>query len=416
MAVIVSALVLGVGLGAVGCTGDESATEHTTGTATVAPDAAQHRWLIRAIDLYEPRAINERGQVVGAHGPHPALWEKGKVRDLGALRKGELGRAVAINDRGQVVGRLYSVWSWGDNDAHSMDFSTPFLWQRGRLRDLGLLSGPVKSWPPPYGEGSWGGGAAAINNRGQIVGWSDTRGGDSHAALWQNGKMRDLGTLGGDRSFAVAINDRGQVIGSSTTRSGDQHAFLWEKGTMRDLGTLGGASSEPAAINDRGQVVGSADTGAKNRDGDPIEHAFLWEKGKMIDLGTLGGDGGSARAINERGQIVGWSETGTVDMNDFSIHHAFFWQNGNMRDLGTLGGDISAAAAINDHGQIVGEADTKARRAGYSITHAFLWENGKMRDLGTLDGQDSEAIAINEKSQIIGLSFLHAVLWTPQRG
>jgi uncharacterized membrane protein len=39
-----------------------------------------------------------------------------------------------------------------------------------------------------------------------------------------------------------------------------------------------------------------------------------------------------------------------------------------------------------------------------------------MRDLGTLDGQDSEAIAINEKSQIIGLSFLHAVLWTPQRG
>jgi len=41
--------------------------------------------------------------------------------------------------------------------------------------------------------------------------------------------MTDLGTLGGNFSGPVAINDRGQVVGYSTTASGELHAFLWEK-------------------------------------------------------------------------------------------------------------------------------------------------------------------------------------------
>ena len=63
-----------------------------------------------------------------------------------------------------------------------------------------------------------------INERGQIIGTSG-----KHAFIWQNGKMRDLGTLGGKTSDAVAINERGQVIGQSTTESGRSHAFLWQR-------------------------------------------------------------------------------------------------------------------------------------------------------------------------------------------
>ena len=38
----------------------------------------------------------------------------------------------------------------------------------------------------------------------------------------------DLGTLGGGNSFAHGINAQGQVVGYSTTGAGDTHAFLWE--------------------------------------------------------------------------------------------------------------------------------------------------------------------------------------------
>ncbi|HEY5730708.1 MAG TPA: hypothetical protein VIS72_11690, partial [Anaerolineales bacterium] len=51
----------------------------------------------------------------------------------------------------------------------------------------------------------------------------------------------DLGILGGDSSRAQDINERGQIVGESTNPSGDTHAFLWKNGVMIDLGTLGGS-------------------------------------------------------------------------------------------------------------------------------------------------------------------------------
>ena len=69
----------------------------------------------------------------------------------------------------------------------------------------------------------------------------------------------DLGTLGGIFSVAVAVNEQGQVVGTSQTAARESHAFLWENGVMTDLGTLGGGTDSFAqAINNSGQVAGSA--------------------------------------------------------------------------------------------------------------------------------------------------------------
>jgi probable HAF family extracellular repeat protein len=86
------------------------------------------------------------------------------------------------------------------------------------------------------------------------------------AAIWRDAfiwdakrGMQDLGTLGGDSSIATAINDEGQVVGYSTDASGYGHAFIWDaKNGMQDLGRLPGAGGyvEAVAINDEGQVVG----------------------------------------------------------------------------------------------------------------------------------------------------------------
>ena len=101
----------------------------------------------------------------------------------------------------------------------------------------------------------------------------------------------------------MAINTAGQVLGYSDTAAGVTHAFPWEAGTMTDLGTLGGAWSHAYDINDLGQVVGESDIAS-----DIWHHAFLWDKGVMTDIGALARFS-AARAINDAGQVVGYSNT-----------------------------------------------------------------------------------------------------------
>ena len=72
--------------------------------------------------------------------------------------------------------------------------------------------------------------------------------------------VTDLGTLGGNRSSAAAINARGDVVGWSTL-AGDSaiHAFLYQSRHPRmiDVDPRGATvSSEALAINDRGCIAG----------------------------------------------------------------------------------------------------------------------------------------------------------------
>jgi probable HAF family extracellular repeat protein len=260
-----------------------------------------------------------------------------------------------------------------------------------------------------FGPGWTSGGAAAINERGQVVGTNGTAGGKQHAFLWQNGKMKDLGTLGGRDSGASAINARGQVVGTSLTSAPQRvHAFLWENGKMKDLGTLGGKSSRPRALNNRGQVVGESFTARGT------VHAFLWRSGKMTDLGTLGGSDSFASDVNDRGQVVGSSSTAN------GTQHAFLWQNGKMLDLGTLGARFtgSSATAINGRGQIVGTSYLAQVTQIGQQGHAFVWQHGRMTDLGTLGAgyPTSEAAALNASGVVVGSSrsatgLARPVLW-----
>jgi probable HAF family extracellular repeat protein len=119
----------------------------------------------------------------------------------------------------------------------------------------------------------------AINNRGEVVGFSNINASDggtffAHAFKWtrQEG-MTDLGLLPGDeRGQALGINDRGDIVGlSCPPRPGLCKAVLWSRGTIIDLNDA--VQPDYAEhlftaqdITDRGVITGQArnlQTGAR---------------------------------------------------------------------------------------------------------------------------------------------------------
>jgi probable HAF family extracellular repeat protein len=307
--------------------------------------------------------ISENGldPLTGGPAVEAILWgTDNSLTDLGTLG-GNQSSANAVNNRGQVAGEALNTIP----DPYTSDYANFFIsgttqvhavrWTQSRgMQDLGTLGSGTDS------------AAFSINERGQIAGWSFTNTTpnpvlDTCSAattyvptedpfLWENGKMIDLGSLGGTCGQALALNNRGQVVGFSDL-PGDAgvHAFLWDHtGGMQDLGTLGGDNGEAVSVNDAGDVAGS-DMRADGSIG-----SFLWRKGVMTDLGTVGTTWGSnAFGINSRRQIVG----NLLDNNGNEIS-AFLWEDGGpMVDLNTLippnsGVQLTKGLYVNDRGEI----------------------------------------------------------------
>jgi len=182
---------------------------------------------------------------------HAALWEGDHATDLGTLG-GTLSVAYDINSGTIVAGAAQNAA--GEQRAT--------LWSMSGIADLGLLPG-----------GDWNT-ARAINDSGQVILWGVPDGqSKNRAVIWGGGVADvplDLGTFGGDESWAYAINNPGNVVGWAELADGNYHAFLWDGTANVDLGTLGGLFSAAYGINDDGVIVGYA------QDASGQTHAVAW--------------------------------------------------------------------------------------------------------------------------------------------
>jgi probable HAF family extracellular repeat protein len=243
--------------------------------------------------------------------------------------------------------------------------------------------------------------ATGINDHGHAVGYSGVDFTSIHSAMWVNGAIIDLGDLPGGqtRSYAQAVNNNGQVAGWSNASTGDR-GYLWENGVLTDLGDLAGGSDQSRAfdINSSGQVVGFGTGGSGRR-------AVLWENGTINDLGVLqeSDNQSFAYGINDLGGVVGQSGDSS------SAREAFIWEDGVMKGLGQISnGSLSLAYDINNLGQVVG-IGVSPEAATQNGQTAFLWDevNGT-RDLNDLIDESANewviihANAINDSGQIIG--------------
>jgi len=355
-----------------------------------------------------------------------------KVTDLGALGKDNLGCAMSINDEGSTVIQDASmVPGQQDNAGGKILKARDAIGIDGFQIDLGTLGGE-NSWM------NWG----EINNRGQIVGYSETAVLDPNGEdvctfgthktcrpfLWEFFHISALRTLGGNNGQASAINNRGQIVGFAEDGSVDsscapnktnnrtQLPVLWENGKAKPkaLPTGNDPSGNALWINDNGQIVGFTGSCAATN------HAAVWDKDNvntLLDNGT----GAEAFGNNNRGQIVGF--VGSPGPGG-GIPNAALWQNDTLTNLGLLPGDFGGiASGINDKGQVVGSNFD----SNFNWLHAFIWQNNVMTDLNALFPHNSNLLAvmankINERGQISGMAIvqsgpdmgnIHAFIATP---
>jgi probable HAF family extracellular repeat protein len=242
-----------------------------------------------------------------------------------------------------------------------------------------------------------------------------------HAAPAPKWTIQTLGDLGGGGTLAHAVNNHGEIVGYSHTASGQIRAFHWAAGVITDAGALNPSfPSALYAINDQGIGLGTGngtevalwddgDWAPIGREGTPIDlnkfaHVagtrwngngsvgYIYRNGTFQDIPPLADYGpgflSDARALNDKDMVVGAAGL------DWGVFHAYSWKDGVMTDLGTFGGPTSMATDVNNRGVVVGMASD-------GFVHRSFVHDGTMRPVCGIT-VESEAQAINDRGAIVG--------------
>jgi uncharacterized membrane protein len=307
--------------------------------------------------------VNDAGAAVGdcpvddagpTGGSRVLRWDGGQSAPtvLPVLSSNRLGAAdgfgYGINNSGAVVGSMFKY----DYPALTGP-PVPVLWPANGTSavGLGLLSGGT------------GGYAHAINDRGDVVGYTDSTisgGRGQRAVRWSAGgttatALEFLGTSsssGQTFGTANAINSGGVVVGSVNDYrpggTGQARAVRWAAGGTAVFalpifppGDLVNKMTSANAINDAGTIVGSA---SFYTDFTLVEtHAARWsaDGATITDLGI-----GNALGINSVGDAVGYASnrpvlwpagaTTPIDLNSV-IDPGNGWTLGSATDISDTG-------------------------------------------------------------------------------
>ena len=220
--------------------------------------------------------INRKGQVVGYAGEetepfsgqftsvHGFIYTNGSLQDLGTLVGGNYVFTKAINDDGTVIGQALTA---DDTCAQA------YFYRNGVMSPIGTCATTQ--------------GAFFINKRGNIVGITPRNSnGRQQGFFSKDGTsvvtincLDNLPCSGRSYTEPADLNDKGQVTGFARDSAGVEHPYLYQNGVMKDLGSLGGNGGWGFAINASGEVTGYSLT-AKS------QHAFIYKDGKTSTRGA----------------------------------------------------------------------------------------------------------------------------------
>ncbi len=308
---------------------------------------------------------------------------------------GDYAIANDINDQGDVVGQSAMAGGLG---------VVATRWDATHMpANLGMLSGNVLSE------------AYAINNNGEIVGFSEDAGVFRSATLWDGrGGIVDVHTAIGSTGASIPwdINDNGVITGQAPLSPGFSKGFVWDQvnpamvaGTTP--GFMGGANY---GINNAGVLVGSAFFF-----GDPDDATMASPDGRggyeYRDIAPIGLEFSVATQINNNGMVVGHTTFGSTTSGWNAVIYTPD-ERDPVQVLGTLPGlDTSESLDVNDNGMVVGYA-WDGQGNGLA-NRAWVWVDGQMYDLNDSLGDQPafeilfRATGVNNNGDIVGYGKLH---------
>jgi probable HAF family extracellular repeat protein len=267
--------------------------------------------------------INRRGQVVGYAGEetepfsgqftsvHGFVYTNGSLQDLGTLPGGNYVFTTAINDDGAVVGAAYSA---------ADSCSQAFVYRNGVMSPVGTCETTQVAF--------------FINKRGNIVGITPRNSnGRQQGFFSKDGTsvvtmncLDNLPCSGRSYTEPADLNDKGQVTGFARDSAGVNHPYLYQNGVMKDLGSLGGQGGWGFAINASGAVTGYSLPAAG------ADRAFLYKDGKMLDLDPKGtADFSIGTDISDKDDVLGFAGNFTTgEFYDFLYTEGRMWK---LKDL-----------------------------------------------------------------------------------
>ncbi|WP_029000124.1 hypothetical protein [Azohydromonas australica] len=302
------------------------------------------------------------------------------VHELGSV-EGGMSDARSVSSNGKAAGYV----------TFNIDGSfRPALFELGKL--------PV----PIYTDGP--GKATGVNALGEVVGWY-MQGAATQAFRWKGNTLTPLPTLGGS-SYAAAINDRSEIVGWSEVSPGVVHAAYFHAGKVVDLGTWGGVSAQATGINENGDIVGFREV---MREGVLVRQGVRVLSGQAPQLlrPPAGFDALVPQSINRNGDIAGTLHKAGGLSFDTQAFTLVGTQLKRLRSDACCNGSPASAAAINNARQTVGH---KFDAGGDPRQRGRLWQNSQPVALDVLPEAAAagwyalgETTAINNRGVIVGV-------------
>jgi len=348
-----------------------------------ATDGTSHITNPQGLIAYNVQAISDNGAVggrtlLGGPGSNQGVFRQhdaGGMSIAPGLAQTLGGFVMGINDDGVSCGWWLRRLTGGDIVGSAWVFSAP-----STLTQLNTLM------PEPDSQSQ----AMAINNSGQVGGWT-TITGQRHAFRWSNAKgLEIIETPAGFQMFVNGLNHAGQMVGTMADDNGQRAVrFISQNGKMviEDLAPVlscWAMNSRGEVMNDLGHVAGQY----VRFDG--ALRAYLYIPDQFpIDLGDVIGDVMTVTGINNRDEVVFramdaekvvrpyyWSpRTGTVLLSEATNPPIEFPNHG------------SSPRGINDAGQIVLEQPTAEINTANTIVLSPLCVSDTNAD-GTINGAD----------------------------